>query len=316
MALYFNMVVDCGESEALAARIQRHFAGHLLDLSPLAPVSCRTIGGRFRGRWFAGVLPRGVGYGTAPRSESRPELTAKPHLARIRDLLYGHLAQIDGYQRAYFGGEAWDTFGAADEAWMEDPWARDMIIAERLVAERFSRADFVPFTPGYLRWLPREPAFDLPAGWLCDSAEVAGDYIVEGTVPGEAGTARFRYVWGSPLWEGDLPVMFPHHRTQKFASTTLPPRHDDLSTPHLRITLFEVAGNLELGSSAGEPEAPRPLWRLLRAQVEAPGSCWKWFFEVAGPDATVAAARAPFVRMLRGLRRSGSPEGMARRLGH
>lgn len=312
MAIYFNMVVDCGESEALAERIQRHFADYLLDLSPLAPVSCHTVGGCYRGTWFAGVLPRGVGYGTLPQSEGRPELTSRTHLTRIKELLYRHLAGMDGYERAYFGAEAWDTFGEEEEASMEDPWARDMIIAERLVAGRFPRADFVPFTPGYFRWLPCEPAFDLPAGWACGSDELTGNYIAEGTVPGEAGAARFWYAWGAPMWETGLPVMFPHHRAERFESTTFPLRWDDLSTPDLRITLFEVAGNLELSSSAEEPATARPVWRLLRALLETPGSGWKWFFEVAGPDATVAAARAPFVRMLLGLRRGGSLEGLAR----
>jgi hypothetical protein len=305
MAVYFNMVVDCGESEALAERIQQHFTGYVLDLSPLAPVDCITCGGRFLERWYAGVQPRGVGYGTLPESERRRELTSKANLARIRELLYGHLAEIeeiDGYERAYFGGDPWYTYAEAGDV-NEDPWAPDMIIAERLVAGRFPRADFVPFAPGYLRWLPRVPIFELPAGWVRDPGDVSGWYIAKGTVPGEAGAARFQYAWGAGMWQAGLPVLFPHHRAESFDSTTAPLRSEDLSTPDLRITLFEVAGTFKPMPFEEAPAAPRPLWRVLHAFVEAPGSGWEWFFEVIGPDTTVAAARAPFVRMLRGVRR-------------
>lgn len=64
MAVYFNLVVDCGLSAGVAERVRQRFDGHQFDHSPLAPLQCSAFTSQARGKWFAGVQPRGLGYGT------------------------------------------------------------------------------------------------------------------------------------------------------------------------------------------------------------------------------------------------------------
>ena len=114
MAIYYTMGVDCGSDRLLADRIVQHFDGFRIALTDILPVVCKSYAETHRGLWFVCVFPRGMGYGTFPESDRRPELTNKDVEAEVRRQLYAELSALPGFRRAMFGGECFDQMTFAD----------------------------------------------------------------------------------------------------------------------------------------------------------------------------------------------------------
>ena len=125
MAIYFNLGIDCGSEEAMADVALRHFKDFLVDLPGLLPAGCKVWKVEARGRWFVGVWPEGLGYGTLPTC--RPELVREPNLERIRNALYAKLSELRGYRRALFGGEAYEVLACATPEDDDDIDYADMV---------------------------------------------------------------------------------------------------------------------------------------------------------------------------------------------
>lgn len=80
------------------------------------------------------------------------------------------------------------------------------------------------------------------------------------------------------------------------------PNRGSFEAGELNVQWIEAAGTMLPSGMGTGPKEPQPGSRLLGAVVEGAGG--PWFFKLTGPDATVAAAREPFLAMLRGARRA------------
>ena len=117
MAIYYNLCVDCGAEESLADSIAEHFDGFNIKLDDRVPVRCKILRSSERGIEFAGVEPIGMGYGTLPASDRRPDLIDDSVVLSVRQAFYNELKQFHGFRRAMFGAECWDQLvcATADE---------------------------------------------------------------------------------------------------------------------------------------------------------------------------------------------------------
>jgi hypothetical protein len=70
----------------------------------------------------------------------------------------------------------------------------------------------------------------------------------------------------------------------------------------VKVLLVEVTGTFRPASMGGPARPPRPGSMLLGAIAEGPDA--NWFFKLTGPEATVRAERAAFLRMLQSIRKS------------
>ena len=67
-----------------------------------------------------------------------------------------------------------------------------------------------------------------------------------------------------------------------------------------RVTWIDVSGTLLPSNMGTGPATEQPNSRLFGAVVEGPGG--PWFFKATGPEATLAAERENFLKMLRSVR--------------
>lgn len=81
------------------------------------------------------------------------------------------------------------------------------------------------------------------------------------------------------------------------------PERGTIHASDLEAHWVGAAGTLLPTGMGMGPTTPQPGSRLLGAVVEGEGG--PWFFKLTGPDATVAAARGPFLELLGSLRRVG-----------
>ena len=116
MAIYYNMCIDCGQDRPLAERLFEHFAAFTIEIPKHAPVQCTSYSKIERNISFVGVFPRGMGIGTLPASEHRPELIDDDLTMIIRQSLYNELRGHLGFQRAVFGSECWDWLVMSEDA--------------------------------------------------------------------------------------------------------------------------------------------------------------------------------------------------------
>jgi hypothetical protein len=108
MAVYYDLAIDCGENEQVADQAIARFKDLSIVLPGIAPISLRVSKEKRRDLWFVCVLVLGMGYGTHPFC--RLELVKPENAAAIHQALYEHLKKLQGFRRAVFAAEAYDTF--------------------------------------------------------------------------------------------------------------------------------------------------------------------------------------------------------------
>ena len=111
------MGVDCGSDATLAAKIARQFDEFHISLAGVLPVACDASVETHRNIHFVCVHPRGMGNGTLPENERRPDLTDEGVVSVVRNRLYAELKNLLGFRRAMFGAECFDqmAFAMPDE---------------------------------------------------------------------------------------------------------------------------------------------------------------------------------------------------------
>jgi hypothetical protein len=141
-------------------------------------------------------------------------------------------------------------------------------------------------------------AFELPAGWNAEPP-ASSMRMAQGTIPGPAGAAQYGVFFFGARGGGSV----EDNITRWIGQIDKPveaQRRGSFSANGLRVTWVEAVGTLKPSTIGMGPTTPQPGSRLLGAVVEGPGG--PWFFKIIGPEATVAAARAAFLQMLRGVR--------------
>ncbi|HVT61615.1 MAG TPA: hypothetical protein VHR45_24855 [Thermoanaerobaculia bacterium] len=139
---------------------------------------------------------------------------------------------------------------------------------------------------------------DLPPGWVRETPG-SSMRLIQASIPGPGGPGQFAVFYFGPGGGGSVDANIERWVGQVESSGPAP-RPATFSAHGLRITWVEVAGNLKASTIGMGPSAAQPGSRLLGAVVEGPGG--PWFFKATGPDATLAPARAGFLRMLQGAR--------------
>ena len=130
--------------------------------------------------------------------------------------------------------------------------------------------------------------------------------LAQASVPGPAGPAQFGIFFFGPGGGGSAEDNIQRWIGQ-IESPVAPARRQTFASHGLQVSLVEMAGTMKASSIGMGPTTAQPGSRLLGAVVEGPGG--PWFFKLIGPDATVAAAREPFLHMLRDVKPRQEPPG-------
>jgi len=128
--------------------------------------------------------------------------------------------------------------------------------------------------------------------------------LAQAVIAGDAGPAELALFHFGAGQGGSVEANFERWTSQVERAPGSPgPQRGSFSAGELEVEWIEAAGTMLPSGMGPGPKTPQPGYRLLGAVVEGDGG--PWFFKVTGPDATVAAAREPFLAMLRGVRYAG-----------
>jgi hypothetical protein len=143
--------------------------------------------------------------------------------------------------------------------------------------------------------------FELPSRWRRETpsspARLAQAVIPGDSGPGELAIFHFGADRGGSVesnfarWQGQMrrPTGAAEPSTGQLAA----------NAAGFSASWIDIAGTL-MPTGMGGPTEEQPDFRLLGAVVEGPGG--PWFFKATGPDATLAAARAEFLELLKSAR--------------
>jgi hypothetical protein len=125
--------------------------------------------------------------------------------------------------------------------------------------------------------------------------------LAQAIVKGEAGAAELAVFHFGAGQGGSVEANFERWLAQvQRPAGAAGPQRGKLTAGTFEVQWIEAAGTMLPSGMGPGPQTPQPGSRLLGAVVEGAGG--PWFFKLTGPDATVSAAREPFLAMLRGLR--------------
>jgi hypothetical protein len=127
-------------------------------------------------------------------------------------------------------------------------------------------------------------------------------------VPGPRGDAECVVFYFGPGQGGD-PQANAERWASQFVAADGKPATSNLKTRAtksggLDVLFVETKGTYMAGSMAGGGGDRQPGYALLGAIVEGPDA--NWFFKLTGPEATVAAQRAPFEAMIGSMKRGSA----------
>lgn len=142
--------------------------------------------------------------------------------------------------------------------------------------------------------------FDLPAAWTSEPPS-SSMRLAQATIPGPGGPGQIAVFFFGPGGGGGVDANIKRWIDQTEPAPGAEPKPQTFQTDKgFKVTWIEVAGTIKPSTMGTGPSTAQPGSRLLGAVVEGPGG--PWFFKATGPDATIAAARDPFVAMLKGVR--------------
>ena len=128
--------------------------------------------------------------------------------------------------------------------------------------------------------------------------------LFQAAIAGEAGPAELVVFHFGAGQGGTVEANFERWLGQFELPAGAEPTQGELAAEGFAVRWIDVAGTLLPSGMGMGPTTPQPGSRLLGAVVEGEGG--PWFFKLTGPDATVAAAREPFLALLRSLRPAGA----------
>lgn len=159
MAVYFDMAICTGASEATATEV----AAHMAKLDCLIDHWKRRFGQDQFGAWWTLVVPQKMGWGVPHDDEGQNYSEAEKF--PVLELIYSHLRIIRNYELAVMGCEAADRIKDLDDRviglagtkvnadFIDGPNATGTVMSEAVWAEANKPAGFISFSPGYL-WHP------------------------------------------------------------------------------------------------------------------------------------------------------------------
>ncbi len=142
--------------------------------------------------------------------------------------------------------------------------------------------------------------WDLPPSWT-NTAPSSSMRMAQARIPGPGGEAELAVFFFGPGGGGGV-----EQNLQRWADQMEGPTEavrEGFEVGGFKISTIEKSGTLQPNMMISGPTTPQPNSRLLAAVVEGEGG--PWFFKATGPEATINAARAPFITMLRSIRPSG-----------
>jgi hypothetical protein len=141
--------------------------------------------------------------------------------------------------------------------------------------------------------------YSLPAGWKAQPP-ANSMRLAQATIPGPGGPGELAVFYFGPGQGGTAKDNITRWVKQLEMPAGAAPRQEAFAVPGFQITLVDASGTLQPSGMGMGPTEPQPGYRLLGAVIEGTGG--PWFFKATGPEATLAAAREPFVAMLKGLK--------------
>lgn len=143
--------------------------------------------------------------------------------------------------------------------------------------------------------------FDIPAGWQ-QQPPANQMRMAQATIPGEAGTGDLVVFYFGPGGGGGVEDNIQRWIDQMEPAPGSNPQPETFDANGFRVTWIDVSGTLKPSTMGMGPATEQPNSRLYGAVVEGPGG--PWFFKATGPQATLAAERDSFLKMLRSVRGS------------
>lgn len=141
--------------------------------------------------------------------------------------------------------------------------------------------------------------FTLPAAWRAEPPS-SSMRLAQATIPGPGGDAQLTVFHFGVGGGGGVESNLDRWVGQMDLAPGSAPFRETFENAGLKVTWIDVLGTLKPSTMGTGPSTPQPDSELLGAVVEGPGG--PWFFKATGPAATLTAARADFVDMLKGLR--------------
>ena len=144
--------------------------------------------------------------------------------------------------------------------------------------------------------------FDLPSNWQEQPPSTSmrmAQAVIPGN-PGSGGPGEVVVFFFGPGGGGGVEENIQRWIAQMETAPGSNPQPETFEANGFRITWIDVSGTLKPSSMGMGPATPQPGSRLYGAVVEGPGG--PWFFKATGPEATLAAERENFVKMLRSVR--------------
>lgn len=140
-------------------------------------------------------------------------------------------------------------------------------------------------------------AYELPKSWQTQQPGSSMRFV-QAAIPGSDGAGEMAGFYFGPGQGGGLEANIDRWLAQ--IGATQPERRESFDAAGLKITWIEAKGTLQPSNMGMGPTTAQPNSILLGGVVEGPGG--PWFFKATGPAATLEAARADFIAMLKGVR--------------
>lgn len=141
--------------------------------------------------------------------------------------------------------------------------------------------------------------FDVPETWIKEPP-ANQMRLGQASIPGPAGPGELVVFYFGPGGGGSVDANIQRWTDQMEAAPGSNPKAETFETNGYRVTWIDVPGTLKASTMGMGPSVEQPNARLLGAVVEGNGG--PWFFKATGPDATLAAERENFLKMLRSVR--------------
>lgn len=142
-------------------------------------------------------------------------------------------------------------------------------------------------------------SFDMPANW--QSQPPANQMrMAQATIPGSGGPGDLVVFYFGPGGGGGVEANIQRWIDQMEPAPGSNPQPETFDANGFRVTWIDVSGTLKPSTMGTGPATEQPNSRLYGAVVEGPGG--PWFFKATGPEATLAAERENFLKMLRSVR--------------
>ncbi len=144
---------------------------------------------------------------------------------------------------------------------------------------------------------PSGLVFAIPSSWPSSAPSSNPMRLAQAQIPGPGGEGSLAVFFFGPGGGGDLESNLQRWIGQVGVAPGTQPARERFESNGLAVTWIDVQGSILPSTMGTGPATEQPGSRLFGAVVEGPGG--PWFFKATGPDATMEAARADFLAMLR-----------------